>query len=79
MGEQAHRFMPSLRVSAVIEAEKENRAKAADLVVHPFDLLDDRRWRADQPIVPGAVFRGDIAVGHLGIVLQKLDDADIGQ
>lgn len=42
---------PGLRVFAVVEAEQQELAKAADLVVHPFDLFDDRGGRADQPIV----------------------------
>src|SRR5215471_21468911 len=55
--EEPHRLLPRSRVAAVIEAEEQQRAEAADLVMHSLDLLDHRRRRADQPIVPGAVFR----------------------
>ena len=77
--EQLHRVPPRFGVLAVIEAEQEQAAEPADLVIHALDLLDDGRGGADQPIVGRAVFRGDIAVGDRLVVLQELDDADILQ
>ena len=79
LGQEPHRVVPSLRVVAVVEAEQQKAAESPDLVVHALDLLDDCRRRADQPIVLGAVFRGDVAVGNRLVMFQKLDDPDIGQ
>jgi hypothetical protein len=33
-------MVPGLRVFAVVEAEQQEVAEAADLLVHPFDLFD---------------------------------------
>jgi len=69
-GEKPHRFVPGLGVSAVVEAEQEQRSEPADLVVHPLDLFDDGRRGADQPVVPRTIFWCDVAVGDIGIVFQ---------
>src|ERR1700720_3199007 len=61
--QELHRMMPGPGVVAVVEAEQQETAESADFVVHPLDLLDDGRGRADQPIVRRAVFRRDVAVG----------------
>src|SRR6516164_2229787 len=79
LGEELHRSMPDLGVSAVIETEEEKGAEAADFGVHPLDLFDDRCWRADQPIMSSAIFRCNIAIGDIGIVLQELDYLDSGR
>src|SRR6516164_11174079 len=75
-GQEPHRLVPGLGVFAVVEAEQKNRPEPADLRVHPFDLLDHSRGGPDQPILPGAILRGDIAVGDVGVVLEELDDTE---
>ncbi len=60
--QQLERVAPGLRALDVVEAEHQELAEAADLVVDLLDLLDDGLRRADDPVVPGAVFRRHVGV-----------------
>ena len=79
MLQQMQRALPGLRLVLVVEAEHQQRAEAADLVPDLLDLLGDRVGRADDPVVLGAIVDRDVAVGHLGLVLQILEEAEVAE
>ncbi len=41
VGQELHRMVPGFGGFAVVEAEQQEVAEAADLFVHPLDLFDD--------------------------------------
>ena len=60
---------PRFRLFAVVEAEHQQRAEAADLVIDVVQLGGHRIGRAHQPVVPRAVVRRHVAVRHTRVVL----------
>src|SRR5512132_868266 len=77
--QQAQRAPPRRRVFHIVEAEDQQLAEAADVLVDRLQLLRHRRRRADQPVVLRAIVRGDVGIGHLRLVLQVLEKAEAGQ
>src|SRR3954471_20158023 len=75
--QQAQRMVPRLRLVLVVEAEHQERAEAADLVVDFFDLLGDGRGRADDPVVAGAIVDGDVGVGDVGCGLEIILETEM--
>ena len=73
-GQQFQRMAPGLRMFDIVEAEHQEMAEAADLVMDARDLFTDGRRRTNDPVVPRAVLGGDVAVGNILIVLQKLQE-----
>ena len=65
---------PRLGIVDVVEAEQQQRAEAADLVVDLVQAPGHRGRRAHQPVVLGAVFRRDVGVRHIGAVLEELGE-----
>src|SRR5262245_43573018 len=52
--QKLHRVAPRLGIVRVIEAEQQQRAEAADLLVDRVQPIGDRVWRAHEPVVAGA-------------------------
>src|SRR5689334_12323967 len=75
--QQFQRMPPCLRLVLVVEAEHQQRAEAADLAPDRLDLIGDGRRRADDPVARGAILDGDIAIGHVGRVLQIILEAEV--
>src|SRR5882672_8716873 len=75
--QQLQRIVPGLRLVLVVEAEHQQRAETTDLAVDGFDLLGDRRRRADDPVVTGAVIDRDVAVRHVGRMLEIVLEAEV--
>src|SRR5205823_12772360 len=61
-GEQLHRVAPRLGILRIVEAEQQERAEAAHLVVDGLQPLGDRRRRPDHPVVTSAVLGGNVRV-----------------
>lgn len=55
--QQLQGMSPFLRVLDVVEAEDEEMAEAADLVVDARELFGHGCRRADDPVVPGSIPR----------------------
>src|SRR5713226_5910930 len=78
-GQELHRVAPRLRVLRVVEAEQQQGAEAADLLVDLVESLGHRGRRAHQPVVASAVFWRHVGVGHVRLVLQELGEAEGGE
>ena len=59
--QEPQRILPGFRLVLVVEAEHQERAEAADLVIDLLDLLGDGRRRTDDPVVARAIVGGDVA------------------
>src|SRR5262249_47221922 len=77
--QQRERMLPGLRLVLVVETEHQEHAEAADFAIDGLDLFGDRRRRADDPVLARAIVDGDVAVGHVGRMLEVVLEAEMAE
>ena len=63
----------------VVKAEHQERAEATDLTIDFLDLVGNRRRRADDPVVTGAIVDGNVRVRHVGGMLEVILEAEVAE
>src|SRR5690348_12128323 len=73
LGQQTQRIVPGLGVLDIVEAEHQQAAEAAGIVVYTLELLGHRRGRADDPIVLRAIGRRHVGIRDVRIMLEEFE------
>ena len=72
-------MMPGFRFVLIIKTEHQQHPKTADLAIDRLDLFGHRCGRADDPVVPGAILDRDVAVRHIGRMLEIILEAEMAE